>query len=148
MRTLIFLGWGIGLLLAGEARDDAAKKDLEKFQGKWNLVSAQRDGKPMPQEEVKKLKLTIEANRFVLRRESATISEGSFTVLDAVGSPKKIDETLTTGPNTGRVFLAIYEIDDEQHRICFAAPGKERPTAFASEPGSGQLLQVWKRDKK
>jgi hypothetical protein len=54
----------------------------------------------------------------------------------------------TTGPNKGKVFSAIYEIDDEQHKICFAAAGKERPTAFSALPGSGHLLQVWKREMK
>ena len=60
--------------------------------------------------------------------------------------PKEVNETITAGPNKGKEFLAIYEIDDEQHRICFAAPGKERPTAFSSS--NGQLLQVWRRQKK
>jgi len=45
------------------------------------------------------------------------------------------------------VRVAIYEIDDEHHRICFAAAGKERPKDFSSQPGSGNLLQVWKREK-
>ena len=66
--------------------------------------------------------------------------------LDASKKPRAIDETITAGPNKGKVFSAIYEIDEEQHRICFAAAGKERPTAFSS--GNGQLLQVWRRDKK
>jgi uncharacterized protein (TIGR03067 family) len=66
--------------------------------------------------------------------------------LDASKKPKEVTETITAVPNKGKVFSAIYEIDDEQHRVCFAAAGKERPTSFSSS--NGQLLQVWKRDKK
>lgn len=148
MRSHGLIALAVGVLIAGDApKGDAAKKDLEKFQGNWRLISAERDGKKTPQEEVKKIKLTIQANKFVLEKDSVIVSEGTFT-LDPTKAPKQIDETLTAGPNKGKTFLAIYEIDDEHHRICFAAPGKERPKAFSSEPGSGQLLQVWKREKK
>jgi uncharacterized protein (TIGR03067 family) len=145
MRLLLILT--VGLLLAADANDDDAKKDLEKFQGNWTLISAERDGKKTPQEEAKKLKLTIQGNKFVLQKDSVVISEGTFS-LDPAKKPKEIDETITVGPNKGKVFLAIYEIDDQHHKICFAAAGKERPTAFSSKPGSGYLLQVWKRDRK
>ena len=133
------------VLAAADAGDDVATKDLEKFQGNWQLISMERDGKKTPQEDAKKITLTIQGNKFVLRKDAVIISEGTMT-LDPTKKPKEIDETITTGPNKGKVFSAIYEIDDEHHKICFAAAGKERPTAFSSS--SGQLLQVWKREKK
>jgi uncharacterized protein (TIGR03067 family) len=135
------------VLIAANPDDDAAKKDLEKLQGNWQLISMERDGKKTPQEDAKKITLTIQGNKFVLRKDGEVISEGTMS-LDPTRKPKEIDETITTGPNKGKVFSAIYEIDDEHHKICFAAAGKERPTAFSSLPGSGQLLQVWKREKK
>lgn len=135
----------VTILIAADAQDDAAKKDLDKFQGNWQLISMERDGKKTPQEDAKKITLTIQGNKFVLRRDAVVISEVTMT-LDTSKKPKEIDETITTGPNKGKVFSAIYEIDDEHHKICFAATGKERPTAFSSS--SGQILQVWKREKK
>lgn len=144
MRSFILFA---AVLIAADPSDDAAKKDLAKFQGNWSLISAERDGKKTPDEDAKKIKLTIQGNKFVLRKDSVVISEGTMT-LDPSKKPKEIEETITTGPNKGKVFSAIYEIDDEQHKICFAAAGKERPTEFSSLPGSGQLLQVWKREKK
>lgn len=100
-----------------------------------------------PLGEVRKIKLTIQGKKFMIQKDSVVVSQGTFT-LDPTKKPKEITETVTAGPNKGKVFLAIYEIDDKQHKICFAAAGKERPTAFSSPPGSGHLLQVWKRDKK
>jgi len=127
----------IVMLIAADPSDDPAKKDLEKFQRNWQLTSAERDGKKTPDEEAKKIKLTIQGNQFVLRKDGVIISEGTMT-LDASKKPRTIDETITVGPNKGKVFSAIYEIDDEHHKICFAASGKERPTEFSS--ASGQLL--------
>ena len=133
------------VLIAAEPGDDLAKKDLEKFQGKWSLISAERNGKKTPEEEVKKIKLTIQGNKFVLRKDGVIVSEGTMT-LDARKKPRTIDETITAGPNKNKIFSAIYEIVDEQHKICFSGAGKKRPTAFSSS--NGQLLQVWRRDKK
>lgn len=146
MRHFGLIASALGVLIAADAGDDAAKKDLEKFQGNWTLISAERDGKKAPQEDAKKITLTIQANHFVLRKDGVIISEGKMT-LDPTKTPKEIAESITTGPNKGKTFLAIYEIDEEHHKICFAAVGRERPMALSSMPGSGQLLQVWKRVK-
>jgi uncharacterized protein (TIGR03067 family) len=136
----------VGLLIAADTRDDAARKDLDKFQGSWTLISLERDGKKMPPEEARKIKLTILGNKFVLRKDGMDVSEGSFS-LDPSGKPKKVDETITAGPNKGKILMAIYEIDDTHHTVCFARAGGKRPTEFSSRPGTGQILQVWKRDK-
>jgi uncharacterized protein (TIGR03067 family) len=141
----VFALLAVVVLIAADAGDDAAKKDLEKFQGNWQLISMERDGKKTPEEDAKKITLSIQGNKFVLHKDAAIISEGTMT-LDPTKKPKTIDETITIGPNKGKVFSAIYEIDDEQHKICFAAAGKERPTTFSSE--NGQTFQVWKREKK
>src|ERR1700704_2476482 len=95
--------------------------------------------------DAKKITLTIQGDKFLLRKDAVIISEGTMTPHPRK-KPKAIDETITTGPNKGKVFSAIYEIDDEHHKICFAAAGKERPMTFSSS--NGQLLQVWKREKK
>jgi uncharacterized protein (TIGR03067 family) len=136
---------GLMVVLVATHFGDDARKDLEKFQGDWSLLSAERDGKKIPDEEARKIKLTIQGNNFVLRKDGVVVSEGTMT-LDASKKPKHATETITAGPNKGKMFSAIYEIDDDQHRICFAAAGKGRPTAFSSS--TGQLLQVWRRDKK
>lgn len=142
MRFFVFFA---AVICAANADNEPAKKDLERFQGNWTLISAERDGKKTPEQEAKKLSLTIQGNQFILRKDSVVISEGTMT-LDPNKKPKELDETITAGPNKGKVFSAIYEIDNEHHRICFAGPGKARPTEFSS--GNGGLLQVWRREKK
>jgi hypothetical protein len=43
--------------------------------------------------------------------------------------------------------LGIYELEPDRYKVCFAPAGKPRPTNFSSEPGSGQILQLWERQK-
>jgi uncharacterized protein (TIGR03067 family) len=146
MRCLGLIASMVNVLIAAASSDDAVREDLEKFHGNWSLTSVERDGKKTPREELTAIKLTIQANKFVLRNDSAVISEGTFT-LDPSRKPKEIDETITAGPNRGKLFKAIYEISEKQHTICFAAAGRERPTEFSSESGSGRVLQIWRREK-
>lgn len=136
----------VSVLAAAASSDDAAGRDLKMFHGNWSLISVERDGKKTPRDELAATKLAIQANKFVLRRNSVLVSEGTFT-LDPARKPKEIDETITAGPNRGKVFKGIYEIDETHHRVCFGAAGRQRPTEFSSKPGSGRVLQVWRREK-
>jgi uncharacterized protein (TIGR03067 family) len=53
-----------------------------------------------------------------------------------------------TDPGKGQTMCAIYEFQgDDQYRVCFGLPGKERPTEFRTRLGSGHLLHVWKKAK-
>jgi uncharacterized protein (TIGR03067 family) len=118
--------------------------DLDMMQGTWNLVSAMEDGKALPDDEVKQTTIVVRGNsfRFPGLAEDATSKEGTFT-LDATKNPKEIDSTSTDN----EVSLGIYELEPDSYKICFAPAGKPRPTRFSSEPGSGQIFQVWKRQK-
>lgn len=44
-------------------------------------------------------------------------------------------------------YLGIYEFGEETRRMCFAPPGKERPTVFAFTPGSEIILVTFEREK-
>jgi hypothetical protein len=63
------------MVIAADAQDYAAKKDLEKFQGNWQLISMERDGKKTPPEDAKKITLTIQGDKFILRKDAVTVSE-------------------------------------------------------------------------
>ena len=139
-----------GLLVGADAKDDDAKKDLELLQGTWALVSAERDGKKAPEDEVKKTRLVVTGNKFKFSADPSgvgTAAEGTFTV-DPSKKPKQTDSTAGAGADKGKVSLGIYETDGVTQKICFAAPGKDRPKEFAAPAGSGITLQVWKKEKK
>jgi uncharacterized protein (TIGR03067 family) len=43
---------------------------------------------------------------------------------------RAIDYDMTEGPTKGEKHLGIYELDGDTVKFCFAAPGKDRPTAL------------------
>jgi RNA polymerase sigma factor (sigma-70 family) len=77
--------------------------------------------------------------------------------IDPLKEHKTIDYVVTTGNaqaekagqnEKGQTKRAIYEfVGNETLRVCFGAPGKERPTDL-SKPDQGQLLWVLQRVKK
>jgi uncharacterized protein (TIGR03067 family) len=103
-----------------------------------------RDGEALAKDKVKKTTIVIKDDTFLFpgSAEYATSKEGTIK-LDATKDPKQMDATSTEK----EVMLGIYQLDANRYKVCFAPTGKPRPSEFASEPGSGNLLQVWKRKK-
>jgi uncharacterized protein (TIGR03067 family) len=131
------------LLGADAPKDDAAKKELEKFQGTWQLVSAEKDGKKAPEEQVKQTRVAIKgAKHTVYFGDKAVVHEIPFTI-DPTTTPKSAEDKLPDG----QTIKSIYQLDGDTLRSCAAAPGKERPTEFSAKEGSGQTLRVFKRVK-
>ena len=141
---LIIAAIGVSLA-ANNTQDLASKKDLDGLQGSWKLVSAMRDGEALPKDKVKQTTIVIKDDTFVFPdlAEYATSKEGTIK-LDARKNPKQMDATSTEK----EVMLGIYELDGDHYKVCFAPTGKPRPSELASKPGSGNLLQIWRRKKK
>jgi uncharacterized protein (TIGR03067 family) len=148
LRTLTVLT--VGLLLAADApKDDAPKKDLEKLQGAWVLISAERDGQKLSDDEVKKTKITFKSDTFLFPDASGIgTSQKGIIKIDPTKSPKWMDSKATNDDAKGELSLGVYEIAGDDYKVCFAPPGKDRPKEFSSKPGSGHILQLWKREKK
>ena len=120
-------------------------KDLDGMQGTWNLVSAMEDGTVLPEDKVRQTTIVVKGNtfRFPGLADDATATAGTFK-LDTTKNPKEMDSTSAEK----EVSLGIYELEPGSYKVCFAPAGKPRPTDFSSEPGSGQILQIWERQKK
>jgi uncharacterized protein (TIGR03067 family) len=128
---------------AGTPADDAAKKDLERFQGSWRAVAVQNfDGQPAPDEDVKHTRLQVEGNRFTLTGKNFKVS-GTFTI-DSTKTPKTIDVLLEGAATKEERFLGIYQIEGDDRKSCFALQGKERPSDFRTGV-KGILRLEWKR---
>jgi uncharacterized protein (TIGR03067 family) len=124
--------------------DSATKKDLEGIQGTWSLVSAMEDGRSLAGDKVKETTVIIKDDtfRFPQLAEDATSKAGTFK-LDATKKPKQIDTVSTEK----EAMLGIYELEGYGYKVCFAPVGKPRPSEFTSQSGSGNILQVWEREK-
>src|SRR5262245_34096818 len=124
--------------------NSATKKDLEGLQGTWRLISAVEDGKSLDEDKVKQTTIVIKDDtfRFPQLAEDATSKAGTFK-LDATKKPKQMDTVSTEK----EVMHGIYELEGDNYKVCFAPVSKPGPSEFASESGSGNILQIWEREK-
>jgi uncharacterized protein (TIGR03067 family) len=124
--------------------DSATKKDFEGLQGTWRLISAMEDGKSLAEDKVKQTTIVIKDDTFSFPQlaEDATSKAGTIR-LDATKKPKQMDTVSTEK----EVMLGIYELERDGYKVCFAPVGKPRPSEFASKSGSGNIFQVWERQK-
>jgi uncharacterized protein (TIGR03067 family) len=142
--VLVLIATACTSVLGADETKDAAKKDLEALQGEWKLVSATRDGKTMPADDVKVMKCTIKGDKFTITRAGTAVEAGAVK-LDAAKKPKEIDLPLGDGKKTA---LGIYELSGGKYKMCYSPPGKDRPKDFEATEGTGHALSVWERAKK
>jgi len=152
MRTnLTLVAAAVTLVAADAPKPEAAKAHLARLQGTWRLVSLEANGQKVPDKEIKDVIRTINGDKYEVTRGGKPAGKGSLT-LDPTTSPKAMDAESTIRGQDGSTktakILGIYELDDDTLKTCFADPGKDRPTAFATKAGSGHRLFVWKREKK
>jgi uncharacterized protein (TIGR03067 family) len=125
----------------------AAQRDYERLSGTWQLTRGVVNGKPVSASVARNTILATDHNTFRFPKASGvgTHPAGTFTVNPAT-SPKQVDSIAEGGPLAGQLTRGIYEILDANHkRACWGPPAGPRPTGFTSPPGSGRILQYWKK---
>ena len=131
--------------LAGDAKDDAIKKDREQIQGTWQIVALEINGNKAADADARKLTVVNGSDgTWSLLSEGKQISKGTST-FDPTQKPKTIDFTPTEGEGKGKHYLGIYELGKNTRKMCFADPEKKRPTEFSSAPGSEHILVTFER---
>lgn len=135
------------LVGAGKPAQDDVSAELKKLRGAWRLVEEIDDGKQMPTQEASKNKLTFDiAGSWKVEIDGKVAGEGTAKI-DPTRKPKTIDYTFTKGDGAGARFVAIYELDGDSFRHCGVLRGT-RPSEFSSKPGSGQILTMFRREKR
>ena len=151
-----------GLFLAADApKDDAAKKELEKLQGTWTVVSVRERNEVV--DNPKDMKITISANEMAFHFGGKPIKNALN-----IDPTKKLKEINLTPPSARKgdpEQPGIYEMDGDTLKICLSgygvtetrenkAPGSpvkrkvivgDRPTSFDDKSG---FTLVLKREKK
>lgn len=136
MRWLLLLLLAAGLAIAADAKDTG-------LEGKWAVVSVERDGK-VDEKWTGGVRI-MKDGKYELKPKTGDAVTGSYKVIDAAKKIKTIDFMPDGGQYKGKTLQGIYAIDGDTLKICFAEPGKERPTEFTSK--GGQVLAVHKREK-
>ena len=136
------------LSAAGDDKDKAIKEDRKKYEGTWQVVSLEVDGKKTAEEDAKKITVVNERDgKWAIEVEGKVVARGTREI-DPTKKPKTVDLTVTEGDNKGQTALGVYEFKDDTRKVCLAPAGKERPTEFSSKAGSGHILALLKRVKK
>ena len=127
----------------GEEKD-GAKKNLDKMQGTWRVVSWQMADEKKAGDEVKKMKVTVKGNTLIYDTgEKRKKGEGEGTIkLDP--KTKAFDWTLT---DLGTTMLAIYELKGDDLKIGFGNDGLFRPKRMVMGKEDVVWMLVLKREK-
>ena len=143
MRTFVLTVAACAMIAAPAFAD--AKKDLTAMAGKWQPTSLEMGGDKKSADELKNMSLTIEGDKYTVAVDDK-IDKGTVK-LDKKDKLKTMDITGTDGPNKGKTYPCIYELEGDSLKVCYALEeGSQRPTEFKA--GKGLLLITYKRVKK
>jgi uncharacterized protein (TIGR03067 family) len=124
--------------------EENVKNAQQPLQGDWTIQSMEQDGHKAPAEKIKAVRIVIDGDRLTVHGEKGM---ESTIKLDSSKKPHHIDIVLNDGPDKGKVWHGIYELQGDDWKLCLGKPGKDRPTEFVSKEHSGFVLMLLKRDK-
>jgi len=143
MKSILYICLAVVLTMTAFAAESIG--DDKAIQGRWKPVTAQLGGQPMPDAILKTISLKLTDGKY----EAFVGDEpdrGTYS-LDSGSSPKGMTVVGTEGPNRGRTFPAIYELNGDTLRICYDLSGAKRPSEFKSLPGTKLYLVTYNRKK-
>jgi len=135
-----FLAVALSCVFAADLPDDG-----KTIQGDWVPVSAELAGQPMPEALLKTISLNMDKGKYEVFVGQEP-DRGTYA-LDSAAKPKGITVVGTEGPNKGKTFPAIYELNGDTLRICYDLSGAKRPAEFKSVARTKLYLVSYKRKK-
>ena len=141
-----FLALLLASLVAFSAR---AADDLKGMAGTWQCTSAELAGQPMPPPVLKSISMKIDGSSYlvVVMTEKGPSPDKGTIKLEPTASPKGMTVTGVEGPNAGKIFPSIYELNGDTLRICYDLSGTKLPTEFKTAPGTKLYLVTYQRAK-
>ncbi len=134
------------LVTAQKPREEPVTDDRDRLQGSWTVVSFERDGSPLPADEVKQLHVIIAADRLTIKHDRKA-REAVFN-LDATRRPREINIIHPDSPQKDYPWPGIYELEGDTLKLCYPFQAdRPRPKEFKAPAGSGLLLLVLKRER-
>jgi uncharacterized protein (TIGR03067 family) len=131
------------------ADDKTLEAAAKRFEGTWEVASAEHNGAPASAEANKGIRLVVEGDRYENRRDATVTGRGIHKFVGRKDEVFHLDLTTEEGPDKGKVVQLIVEwVDRDTLRVCVpASAAGKRPTKFTGEKGSQQELIMFKRVK-
>jgi uncharacterized protein (TIGR03067 family) len=133
------------LFLTPSIRCGDDKEEAKQMEGTWKPTEAELAGKKFPDEVLKTMKLVVKNDKYTVT--VGKVIDSGTVKLEPSKKPKEIDIVGTDGPNKGKTFLAIYELDKDSLKVCYDLSGKARPTEFKTKPDTSLFLVTYTREK-
>ena len=132
----------IGLAPIAASADQDPKADLKRFEGVWKVTRAEKDGKALPDEMLKDIKVTIAADRFTIK--DGKDEDVAIIKVDASKKPGLID--FVPADDVKQLAPGIFTFEGETLKICWAKVGGERPKEFSSRAENENRLFILVKD--
>ncbi len=129
----------LSVVLSATAAEDESAADLKKMAGDWVPHLVQVNGKKQPDEFAAAIKLTIIGNKYntVVGPEK---DEGTLK-LDATKSPREMDIISNVGAAKGKTIPCIYEIKEDELRVCYGLKGA-RPADLKAGENEKEIVML------
>ena len=134
------------ILFTAAAWSQDAADERKLLQGTWLPTAAELSENPFDEATLKTMKLVVEGDKYTVTVGKSPFDKGTIKI-DPAAKPKTMDIIGTDGPNKGKTFLAIYELNGDTLRVCYDLTGKVRPTEFKTKKGELLFLATYKRAK-
>ena len=144
MKTILRICIAMILFTAAVRSQDVAD-ERKLLQGTWLPTAAELSENPFNEATLKIMKLVVEGDTYNVT-VGISVDRG-ITRIDPAAKPRTMDIISVEGPNKGKTFLAIYELNGDTLRICYDLTGKVRPTEFKTRKGEPLFLATYKRAK-
>jgi uncharacterized protein (TIGR03067 family) len=143
MKPLLYVALTIATSLTAFAAGEP--DDAKALKGTWTPVTAELGGQPMPDAVLKTINLKLDGGKYDVS-VGGNPDKGTYT-LDSASKPKGMTITGMEGPNKGKTFPCIYELQGDTLRICYDLSGAKRPTEFKTVAGTKLYLVTYTRKK-
>ena len=143
MKYLLCICLAVGASLSAFAA--GAPDDAKAVQGNWKPAKAELAGQPMSDDVLKIISLKLENGRYEVFVGDEP-DRGTYSV-DSATTLKGMTITGAEGPNNGKTFPAIFELNGDTLRICYDLSGAKRPAEFKTVAGTKLYLVTYNRRK-
>ena len=137
--------WVVLLQAAG---DDKAKKDLASMQGAWDMHALEINGKEVPPGQIGDTVLIIKGSEYRTKIKGKELF-GFQLKLDPSKNPKEVDMVQKQADGSEKIVKGIYTFENGLFKMCRGLDAnQERPTQFATWPGTNYFVVTWKKQGK